>query len=138
MILTVRPGLKASREIVVDRDRTIPFMGEDFRVYATPEIVWDAEMACRDLLLEHLAPGYDSVGVRVEIDHRAPGIPGSTVRIDVTVEQVEGRRATFSFEVRDAAELIGTGHHQRVAVAMDETLERLAAKRKRLAACSGG
>lgn len=132
MVVSVEPGTKAVREVVVNEARTISFMGEDFRVYATPEIVWDAEMACRDLLLEHLASGYDSVGVYVEISHLAAGLPGTGVRIDATVTEVAGRRVTFDFTVRDAVELIASGRHRRVAVALPETLDRLADKRRRL------
>jgi predicted thioesterase len=132
MVVSVEPGTKAVREVVVDEARTISFMGEDFRVYATPEIVWDAEMVCRDLLLEHLAPGYDSVGVYVEISHLAAGLPGAAVRIDATVAEVASRRVTFDFTVRDAVELIARGRHRRIAVALPETLDRLADKRRRL------
>jgi predicted thioesterase len=35
----------------VDRERTIDFMGEKARVYATPMLVRDIEVACRNLLL---------------------------------------------------------------------------------------
>lgn len=129
---TIEPGATARCELVVDDTRTIRFMGDDFRVYATPEIVWDAEMLCRDLLLEHLPAGHDSVGARVEIDHLAAGLPGSTVWIEVTVIEVAGRHVTFAFEVRDDFELIATGHHRRVAVSLPATLDRLAAKRRRL------
>ena len=46
-------------------------MGEKARVYATPMLVRDIEIACRELLLEHLDAGEDSVGTRVET--RPPG-----------------------------------------------------------------
>jgi fluoroacetyl-CoA thioesterase len=132
LAVQVEPGATESRELVIDAKRTISFMGEKFRVYATPEIVWDAEMLCRDLLLQHLPPGHDSVGSRVEIDHLSAGLPGSTVRIEAIVTEVAGRRVTFGFEVRDAIEVIATGRHERVAVALPATLERLALKRRRL------
>jgi predicted thioesterase len=135
MTAPIEISAAASRRLVVDEKRTIRFMGEAFRVYATPEIVWDAEMLCRDLLQEHLPDGHDSVGVRVEIDHLAAGLPGSAVWIEAVVTDVAGRRVTFGFEVRDALELIATGRHQRVAVALPATLDRLADKRRRLSAC---
>ena len=64
---TLEPGLSATRRIEIDRDRTISFMGEDCRVYATPKLLYDVEMACRDLLLENIEAGKDSVGTRVEL-----------------------------------------------------------------------
>jgi predicted thioesterase len=44
---TLAAGLAGTREFTVDRDRTIDFMGEDARVYATPMLVRDIEVACR-------------------------------------------------------------------------------------------
>ena len=65
------PGLTFTRRMTVNQARTIPFMGEDGRVYATPALICDAEYVCRDGLLAHLDAGEDSVGTRVEIDHLA-------------------------------------------------------------------
>ncbi|MCW5637158.1 MAG: LysR family transcriptional regulator, partial [Rubrivivax sp.] len=73
---TLQPGLAAEVSFEVDRARTIDFMGEAARVYATPVLVRDIEVACRDLLLAHLDPGEDSVGTRVEIDHLAATLLG--------------------------------------------------------------
>ena len=57
-------------------------MGEKARVYATPMLVRDIEIACRDLLLEHLDAGEDSVGTRVELDHLAATLMGMKVELD--------------------------------------------------------
>ena len=69
MKTTLKTGISASRTYPVDAGRTIDFMGEDARVYATPMLVRDIEVTCRDLLAAHIEPGEDSVGTRVEIDH---------------------------------------------------------------------
>lgn len=54
---SLHPGISKVKRIVVDRDRTISFMGEDGRVYGTPELGRDIEHACRDILLEYADPG---------------------------------------------------------------------------------
>ena len=59
---SLRPGVTSTKRITVDRDRTISFMVEEARVYATPRLVSDIEYTCRDLLIEHCDPGEDSVG----------------------------------------------------------------------------
>src|SRR5690606_20413183 len=51
---SLAPGATRTSKLTVDRDRTIGFMGENARVYATPMLVQDIEITCRDLLLEHL------------------------------------------------------------------------------------
>ncbi len=48
-----QPGLSAVKRITIDRDRTISFMGEDARVYATPRLISDIEFTCRDLIVQH-------------------------------------------------------------------------------------
>ena len=58
------PGVSHTRRIIVGRDRTIGFMGEDFRVYATPSMVNDVEYTCRDFLVTFLSGEQDSVGAR--------------------------------------------------------------------------
>jgi fluoroacetyl-CoA thioesterase len=71
MKYTLTTGLSTTARYTIDKGRTISFMGEEGRVYATPELVRDVENTCRDFLLEHLDPGEDSVGTRVELDHIA-------------------------------------------------------------------
>ncbi|UCE31334.1 MAG: LysR family transcriptional regulator [Burkholderiales bacterium] len=125
---TLQRGLESRVKFDVDRERTIDFMGEDARVYATPMLVRDVEMACRQLLLEHLDSGEDSVGTRVEIDHIAATLLGMPVELTVRVVEVNGRAVQFEIEGRDAVEPIARGRHARFVVDVDRTAQRLAAK----------
>ena len=129
---SLQPGLTITRRIVVDRARTIGFMGEEGRVYATPAMVMDAEMTARELLLTHLDPNEDSVGVRVEIDHLAATPLGAWVDVTATVTAVDRRRITLEFNVRDAFDEAGRGRHVRFVSDTAKTKERVAAKRARL------
>jgi fluoroacetyl-CoA thioesterase len=121
-------GLAIVRELVVDRERTIGFMGEAARVYATPMMVRDIEMTCRELLLEHLDPGEDSVGTRVEIDHLAATLLGMTVRIEAKVIEVKGRAVTFEVSAHDGIDQCARCKHARFVVDLKKAEERLAAK----------
>ena len=128
MKTTLVPGLATTRTFGVDRERTIDFMGEAARVYATPMLVRDIELACRDLLLAHLDPGEDSVGTRIELDHLAATLLGMPVDLTVTVTEVKGRAVTFSIEGRDSVDTICRGLHRRFVVDVAATEARLAAK----------
>jgi predicted thioesterase len=128
MKTTLAAGIAAKRKIVVDRDRTIDFMGEQARVYATPMLVRDIEMTCREMLLEHLDAGEDSVGTRVEIDHLAATLLGMTVEISVSAVEVKGRAVTFAVEASDGIDTICRGRHSRFVVDVGQTKQRLAAK----------
>jgi predicted thioesterase len=125
---TLVPGATATRRIDIDRDRTIDFMGEKARVYATPMLVRDIEMTCREFLLGHLDPGEDSVGTRVEIDHLAPTLLGMWVEIKVTVAEVKGRAVSFEVTASDGVEPVCRGKHNRFVVDVKQTEARLAAK----------
>jgi fluoroacetyl-CoA thioesterase len=125
---SLKPGVSDAVSFTVDRDRTIDFMGEKARVYATPMLVRDIEMASRNLLLQHLDPGEDSVGTRVELDHTAATLLGMRVEIKVRVAEVKGRAVTFEVEGHDGVDAICRGRHSRFVVDIKTTEGRLAAK----------
>ena len=126
---TLAAGLTLSKSVVVDEARCIGFMGKEGMVYATPRMVSDVEYACRDFLLAHLDQGEDSVGAHVSIDHLAATPLGLTVEISAKVVEVDRRKVTFEFSVRDPVEECGRGRHVRFVVETAKSRERLAAKR---------
>ncbi|MFO1223969.1 MAG: LysR family transcriptional regulator [Burkholderiaceae bacterium] len=126
---TLKPGLCATSRVEVDRDRTIGFMGEALRVYSTPSLLYDVEVACRNLLLPHVGEGKDSVGTRVEFDHVGATLLGMWVEITVKLAEVNGPAVTFEFTARDAVEEVARGKHNRFIVGLEKTAQRLQAKR---------
>ncbi len=128
---SLQVGASIQREYPIDRERTIGFMGEAARVYATPMLVRDIEMTCRELLLQHLDEGEDSVGTRVEIDHLAATLLGMKVAIDAKVAALEGRSVTFEVTGTDGVDTICRCRHQRFVVDVKTTEARLAAKARK-------
>jgi fluoroacetyl-CoA thioesterase len=126
---TLQAGLASTRRVTVDEGRCIGFMGKEGMVYATPRMVSDVEYACRDFLLEHLDEGEDSVGTHVSIDHLAATPLGLEVTIDVRIADVEKRKVTFEFSVRDPVEECGRGRHVRFVADKAKSFERIKAKR---------
>ena len=125
----LQTGLTLTRRIDIDRERTISFMGDECRVYSTPRMLYDIEMACRDLLLGHIESGKDSVGTRVELDHVGATLMGMWVEVSVTLATVDGNAVSFDFAVRDAVEEVARGKHNRFIVGIEKTAQRLQAKR---------
>lgn len=125
---TLKAGLTSTRRYDIDQARTIGFMGDDCRVYSTPALLYDIEVVCRDLLLEHVGAGKDSVGTRVELDHVGATLLGMWVEITVTVTEVNGAAVTFEFTARDALEEVARGKHSRFVVGAEKTAQRLKAK----------
>ena len=126
---TLAPGISKVRKLTVDRPRTIDFLGEELRVYATPELVRDFEVTCRELLLEHCEAGEDSVGTGIDVTHTGATLVGMPVEITVQVKEVNGRMVKFALSARDGVEAISAGEHSRAIVSVDKLRARVAAKK---------
>jgi fluoroacetyl-CoA thioesterase len=125
---TLQAGLTATRRITIDKPRTVDFLGEQLRVYATPELVRDFEVACREFLLDFCDAGEDSVGTGINITHGGATLLGMAVEITVTVTAVEGRKVNFLLVARDGAEEISRGEHGRFVIQVDKLRAKVAAK----------
>ena len=130
---TLKPGLTATRRITIDRPRTIDFLGESLRVYATPELVRDFEIACREFLLAHCGPGEDSVGTGISVTHSGATLLGMAVDITVTVKAVDGRKVQFELTAKDGTEEISRGEHGRFVVEVEKLRARVAQKAAKVA-----
>lgn len=137
MKTTLAVGTTHTATIVIDKPRTIGFMGDELRVYATPFMVMDCEQTCRQLLLEHHDQGEDSVGARVEIDHLGPTLLGQTVTVTAKVVELALPRVTFELEVKDEVDAVGRAKHIRFVVDHAKQGERLRKKADRIKAARG-
>ena len=132
---TLEAGIAATeRHLIVDQNRTISFLGEDLRIYATPRLVNDIEQTCLDYLLTFLDEGENTVRAAVDIRHVGATLLGMSVSIVATVTRVEGRSVTFNVEVRDDVELVATAAHTRVVVNVAKLRSRVQAKAEAAAA----
>ncbi|MVV52313.1 LysR family transcriptional regulator [Pseudomonas sp. PB120] len=125
---TLESGTSTERQLIVDRERTISFLGEDLRIYATPRLVDDIEQTCLDYLLGFLDDGENTVGAAVDIRHVGATLLGMSVSIVATVTRIDGRSVTFNVEVRDDVELVATAAHTRVVVNVAKLRSRVQAK----------
>lgn len=135
---SLQVGAEFVATLVVDPDRTIAFMGDALRVYATPSMVLDVERTCRALLVEHHDAGEDSVGARVEIDHLGPTLLGQRVSVKARVAELVPPRVVFEVEVADELDIVGRAKHVRFVVDTARQGERLAKKAARVKAAAGG
>ncbi|KDD66785.1 LysR family transcriptional regulator [Pseudomonas mandelii PD30] len=131
---TLEAGTATERQLIIDKERTISFLGEDLRIYATPRLVDDIERTCLDYLLTFLDEGENTVGAAVDIRHVGATLLGMSVSIVATVTRIEGRSVTFNVEVRDDVELVATAAHTRVVVNVAKLRSRVQAKAEAAAA----
>lgn len=128
MKATLVAGLSARSRFTIDKPRTIDFLGEALRVYATPELVRDFEITCRNFLLQHCDAGEDSVGTGISVSHGGATLLGMEVEMTVTVLEVNGRLVKFGLVARDGAEEISKGEHSRFVVEVEKLRGKVAAK----------
>lgn len=134
---TLAIGAEHVATLAVDTDRTIAFMGDALRVYATPSMVLDVERTCRALLVLHHDAGEDSVGARVEIDHLGPTLLGQRISVKARVVEIAFPRVVFEIEVSDELDVVGRAKHIRFVVDTAKQAERLAKKAARVEAAGG-
>jgi len=125
---TLTTGLEKTVRHTIDKARTIGFMGDDCLVYGTPYLLYDIEIACRDLLLEHSDAGEDSVGTHVSLDHMGPTLLTMWVEITVKISEIKGRAINFEVTAKDALEQVAKCKHSRFVVDVESTVKRLKGK----------
>lgn len=135
---SLQAGVSRTERIVVDRDRTIGFLGEELRVYSTPSMVGDVEHVALRLVAEHLDEGESTVGIHVSVDHVGATPIDEAVEVAVTVTGVEGRKVDLEAVVRDSLEVVGRGRHTRFVIDVAKQAERLRKKKSALASSSSG
>jgi fluoroacetyl-CoA thioesterase len=134
---TLQPGLRHSFSYVVPENKTVPYTYPESpiiaampKVFATGFMIVLMEWACTQLLDQHLDAGEGSLGTHVDVSHLAATPPGMTVKVDVEVLEVKGRKIIFKVRAHDGMDLIGEGRHERVAVVWDRFNAKVAEKAK--------
>jgi predicted thioesterase len=130
---TLRPGIIATKQLIVEREDAISFMGPDVPgVLASPRMLLLMEHAARECVLPHLDPGHDTVGVGFEFEHCGAAPIGSTVTATAELLAIEGRKLHFRIEARDETEVIGQGKHVRAIVDVKRFAKKMSEKLKKL------
>jgi fluoroacetyl-CoA thioesterase len=121
----------ATREemVLVTTEVAIDFLGlESARVLSTPHMIGFMERTCRNLLMDYLEAGLDSVGTQVHVSHLAGTLIGMNVRFHAEVLSVNDRRVNFKVDAFNEKEKIGEGTHERAVINVQKFAARLAAK----------
>lgn len=129
---SLKVGATHSSTVEVSRERTISFLGENLRIYATPYLINDLEQTCLDFLLAHVEVGENSVGTHVNVAHMGATLMGMSVKIEVKVVSIEGRAVKFQVAAYDGVEQVCSGDHTRFVVNVDKLRLRVADKAARV------
>ena len=133
---SLQPGLEFSFQFQVPDNKTVPHLypeSPEFqampRVFATGFMVGLFEWACIQALNPHLNwPEEQTVGIHINVSHTAATPPGLTVTVRGRLEQVEGRKLSFSLEADDGVHPISSGTHDRFIIDAAKFIAKNAAK----------
>ena len=126
----LKAGMKHSVTEVVTEGNTAVAMGSgSLPVYATPAMTCLMERAAAELAQEHLPEGWTSVGIALDVQHKAATPVGMEVRAEAEITAVEGRKITYEVRAFDGKDEIGSGTHERFAVLCDKFMAKAEAKK---------
>jgi fluoroacetyl-CoA thioesterase len=133
----IRMGTASEMNFIVKEQHTAAEVGSGPRfsqdggleVLSTPGLIAFMECLAYQMLEQRLPDGLTSLGEQVQVNHMAPSIVGSTVRIRSEISKIEGRRVAYLLQAWDGNELVGEGTHQRVVVDRERFIQQLQAKR---------
>lgn len=117
--------------LLVEEKHTAKTMGSGvLPVFATPALVALMEEAACKTIEALLNENTTTVGTVINVKHLAATPIGMKVWAKATMVAQEERLYTFEIEAFDDKGLVGTAHHQRVAVLSDRFMEKTLAKKE--------
>lgn len=126
------PGLEAEYSYIVEERHLAHIVGSGLvSVFSTAMMIAGMEAAAVEAVQAALEEGYTTVGVHVDVWHKAPTPLGMKVRFKAVLEKVseDGRKLLFRVQALDESCLIGEGLHERVLVHKGRFENRALAKK---------
>ena len=123
------PGMGTTFTFQVQEEQCAGHIGSGtLPVLATPVLVTTMEVISRKMLDEYLQEGWTSVGVSINVQHKAPTPPGAAVQMQSRVEGIDGRKVIFQVKATDHQDVIFEGVHERVAIDIERFTQRVEQK----------
>jgi fluoroacetyl-CoA thioesterase len=132
----LRSGLTFEFKFTVPENKTVPHLypeSSEFqampRVLATGFMVGLFEWACIQAVNPHLDwPKEQTVGIHVNLSHTAATPPGLTITVKGKLEEVDGRKLSFSLVADDGVDKISAGTHDRFVINAEKFNAKMASK----------
>ena len=126
----IKVGMKReASEEVVEGNTALAMGSGSLPVYATPAMTCLMEKAAAELAEECLPEEWTSVGIALDVQHKAATPVGMRVRAEAEVTEVDDRKIVFAVRAFDGKEEIGSGTHQRFAVRREKFLAKAQGKK---------
>lgn len=106
----------AAEDLVAEKNTALALGSGSLKVFATPAMICLVERAAVALTEKNLPPELTTVGTVMNIKHTAPSPIGMSIRAEVKVTSVDGRKIIFDAVAFDERGEIGRGTHERFIV----------------------
>ncbi len=117
METTLKVGMNNTVEAQsTEKTTAVEMKSGSLKVLATPAMMCLMEQAAAELVDHNLPDDLTSVGIAVNISHKAPTPIGLTVRAEAVITKIDGRKITFDVKAFDDIDEIGSGTHERLIV----------------------
>lgn len=122
----MKTGMTYTSTQVVTEQLTALVMGSgDMPVFATPAMVALMENAAMLAVASSLPEGSTTVGALMNTTHIKPSPIGETVKATAILDEVDGRKLTFTVRAEDSKGVIGEGTHVRYVVDRERFMGKL-------------
>lgn len=131
MNTTLAPGLSAHITHRVEERHLASKVGSGLvSVFSTAMMIAFMEEAAVAAVQPSLPDGYTTVGIHVDVEHKAATPEGMLVRFEAILKEISasGKKMTFEVSAHDEAGIIGSGIHHRVLVNQAEFESRSRSK----------
>lgn len=123
-------GIKGTCTLRVEERHTAKMMKSGtLDVFATPAIVALMEECAWTSVQSYLDEGQGTVGVSVQMVHKAPTPLGGEVKCQTELIQIEGRKLTFAFTVSDSVGEVASGIHERFIIDTEKFMKKTAMRK---------
>ena len=99
------------------------------KVLATPAMMCLMEQAAAELIEKNLPDDLTSVGISINVAHKAPTPIGLTVKAEAIITNIDGRKISFEVKATDGVDEIGSGTHERFIVNKEKFQNKANSKR---------
>jgi len=113
------PGMSHTRTCVTTPDMRATQLTSD--VLSTPAMIGLMERTSVELMTPYLSPDEQTVGMHVDVHHRAPTRIGQRVTITAELLEIAGNKLRFSVvATNDQGVKIGEGTHRRAIIKLNQ------------------
>ena len=108
----IHPGMKGEKQTLVCEHNVAGHVNK----FSTPAMIQLEERWALGGRADNRKEGEVSVGIEVNVRHRAPADIGANIIADAELIEVERNRLTFQVEAFDGDKKIGDGTHKRAII----------------------